>query len=115
MSDTSPIREETPNLQPTIDISPSSTQEETTLEGHSGEQEIDLNELFPDSETNLNDLFPDTEVKHLLQKIIKNKKDMNSIKERLTKENKTFDGEDKAEDLTGDLSSANKSGDIKID
>jgi len=66
-------------------------------------------------ETNLNDLFPDTEVKHLLQKIIKNKKDMNSIKERLTNENKTFDEEDKAEDLTDDLSSANKSGDIKID
>ena len=115
MSDTSPIREETPNLQPTIDISPSSTQEETTFERHSGEQEIDLNELFPGSETNLNDLFPDTEVKHLLQKIIKNKKDMSSIKERLTKENKTFDGEDKAEDLTDDLSIANKSGDIKID
>ena len=40
---------------------------------------------------------------------------MNSIKERLTNENKTFDEEDKAEDLTDDLSSANKSGDIKID
>ena len=70
------------------DESPS-MQEETPLEKHLDEQTIDLNELFPDADTDLNNLFPDDEVKHLLKNIIKNKKDMGLIKERLTTENKT--------------------------
>jgi hypothetical protein len=45
--------------------------------------------LFPDADTDLNNLFPDDEVKHLLKNIIKNKKDMGLIKERLATENKT--------------------------
>ena len=53
------------------------------------EQTIDLNELFPDADTDLNNLFPDYEVKRLLKNIIKNKKDMGLIKERLATENKT--------------------------
>ena len=64
-------------------------QKETSLEEHLDEQAIDLNELFPDAETDLNNLFPDDEVKHLLKKIIKNKKDMGLIKKRLTTENET--------------------------
>jgi len=70
------------------DESPS-MQEETPLEKHLDEQTIDLNELFPDADTDLNNLFPDDEVKHLLKKIIKDKKDMRLIKERLATENKT--------------------------
>jgi len=64
-------------------------QEGTSLEEHINEQAIDLNKLFPDAETDLNNLFPDDEVKHLLKNIIKNKKDMGLIKERLATENKT--------------------------
>ena len=75
----------------------SPTLEKSFLEEHIDEQTIDLNKLFPDSEMDLNDLFPDTEVKHLLKKIIKNKKDMNLIKERLVTENKTpEEGEENA-------------------
>jgi hypothetical protein len=69
----------------------SSMKEQNSLEKHLDEQAIDLNELFPDTETDLNILFPEDEVKHLLKKIIKNKKDMGLIKKRLTTENKTFD------------------------
>ena len=65
------------------------TQEKLDQDEPSREKEIDLNALFPDVETNLNDLFPDAEVKHLLKNIIKNKKDMGLIKERLATENKT--------------------------
>ena len=75
----------------------SPTLEKSSLEEHIDERAIDLNKLFPDSEMDLNDLFPDTEVKHLLKKIIKNKKDMNLIKERLVTENKTpEEGEENA-------------------
>ena len=66
-----------------------SRQEETLLEKHLDKLTIDLNELFPDADTDLNNLFPDYEVKHLLKNIIKNKKDMGLIKERLATENKT--------------------------
>ena len=81
MNDTNPIQEENPtpplatkNSVTGDELSPS-TQEETPLEKHPSDQEIDLNELFPDAETDLNNLFPDTEVKHLLKSIVKNKKD----------------------------------------
>ena len=75
----------------------SSMKEEGSLEKHLDEQRIDLNELFPDTETDLNNLFPEDEVKQLLKKIIKNKKDMGLIKKRLTTENKTsHDDEEKS-------------------
>ena len=119
MNDPNPTREQTSTPQPVPENSVMddelSLPAEPRLEGRPNEKEIDLNLLFPDIETNLNDLFPDAEVKHLLKSITKNKKDMNSIKERLANENKTLNEEDKAEDLTEDLSSANKSVDIKID
>ena len=93
MNNTNPIQEQNSTPQPITknsvsdDESPS-MQEETPLEKHLDEQTIDLNELFPDADTDLNNLFPDDEVKHLLKNIIKNKKDMGLIKERLATENK---------------------------
>ena len=94
MNNTNPIEEQNSTLQPiTKSSAPGdeslSMQEETPLEKHLDEQTIDLNELFPDADTDLNNLFPDDEVKHLLKNIIKNKKDMGLIKERLATENKT--------------------------
>ena len=94
LNNTNPIQEQNSTPQPITknsvsgDESPS-MQEETPLEKHLDEQTIDLNELFPDADTDLNNLFPDDEVKHLLKNIIKNKKDMGLIKERLATENKT--------------------------
>ena len=94
MNDTNPIQEQNSTPQSITkksvsgDKSPS-TKKETPLEKHLDEQTIDLNELFPDAETDLNGLFPDNEVKDLLKNIIKNKKDMGLIKERLATENET--------------------------
>jgi len=94
LNNTNPIQEQNSTPQPITknsisdDESPS-MQEETSLEKHLDEQTIDLNKLFPDADTDLNNLFPDDEVKHLLKNIIKNKKDMGLIKERLATENKT--------------------------
>ena len=93
MNEANPTQEQNPTPQPVARNSAidntSSAQEETPLEKHPGKQEIDLNELFPDAETDLNNLFPDAKVKHLLKSIIKNKKDMGSIEERLATENET--------------------------
>ena len=94
MNNTNPTQEQNSTPQSITKNSVSgdeslSMQEETPLEKHLDEQTIDLNELFPDADTNLNNLFPDDEVKHLLKNIIKNKKDMGLIKERLATENKT--------------------------
>ena len=94
LNNTNPIQEQNPTPPPIAQNSVSddgspSMQEETPLEKHLDEQTIDLNELFPDADTDLNNLFPDDEVKHLLKNIIKNKKDMGLIKERLATENKT--------------------------
>ena len=93
MNDTSPTQEENPvppqSTKNTIDedtLAPSQRKEH--VEKQPNEQDVDLNELFPDAEADLNRLFPDAKVKHLLKNIIKNKKDMGSIKERLTNENK---------------------------
>ena len=94
LNNTNPIQEQNSTPQQITQNStpgdqPLSIQEETPLEKHLDEQTIDLNELFPDADTDLNNLFPDYEVKHLLKNIIKNKKDMGLIKERLATENKT--------------------------
>ena len=93
LNNTNPTQEQKSTLQPITKNSVSgdgstSMQEETPLEKHLDEQTIDLNELFPDAETDLNNLFPDDEVRHLLKNIIKNKKDLGLIKERLATENK---------------------------
>ena len=94
MNNTNPIQEQNSTPQSitknsvSSDESPS-MQEKTPLEKHLDEQTIDLNKLFPDADTDLNNLFPDDEVKHLLKNIIKNKRDLGLIKERLATENKT--------------------------
>ena len=94
LNNTNPIQEQNSMPQSiaknsaTVDES-LSMQEKTPMEKHLDEQTIDLNELFPDADTDLNNLFPDDEVKHLLKNIIKDKKDMRLIKERLATENKT--------------------------
>ena len=106
LNNTNPIQEQNSTPQPITknsvsdDESPS-TQEETPLEKHLDEQTIDLNKLFPDADTDLNNLFPDDEVKHLLKNIIKNKKDMGLIKERLATENKTPEESKEGENAEG--------------
>jgi len=92
LKDTNPMQEQKSTSPPVTRSSISEgeskpTQAETSIEKHLDEPTIDLNELFPDAETDLNNLFPDNEVKSLLKKIIKNKKDMGLIKERLAAEN----------------------------
>ena len=106
MNDADPTGEQNPTPQPvpekqvTVDDLSLSGPEELTMEEQPQEKEINLNELFPDAETDLNDLFPDEEVKHLLKSITKNKKDMSTIKERLTTENEIpkNQGEELADD-----------------
>ena len=97
LNDANPIQEQNSNPRSVAKNSisgdkSSSKQQETTLEENFDEKTIDLNELFPDAETDLNGLFPDNEVKDLLKHIIKNKKDMGLIKERLATENETTEG-----------------------
>ena len=94
LNDANPIQEQNSNPRSVAKNSisgdkSSSKQQETTLEEIFDEKTIDLNELFPDAETDLNGLFPDNKVKDLLKNIIKNKKDMGLIKERLATENET--------------------------
>jgi len=112
LNNTNPIQEQNSTPQPITQNSVSddespSMQEETPLEKHLDEQTIDLNELFPDADTDLNNLFPDDKVKHLLKNIIKNKKDMGLIKERLATENKTPE-ESKEGENTKDSSESDK-------
>ncbi len=51
------------------------------------QEQIDLNLIFPDEERDLNALFPDEESRQLLKHITKNKKDLNTLKERFKEEN----------------------------
>ena len=112
LSNTNPIQEQNSTPQSITKSSVSddespSMQEESSLEKLLDEQTIDLNELFPEADTDLNNLFPDDEVKHLLKNIIKDKKAMRLIKERLATENKTPE-ESKEEENTEDSSESDK-------
>jgi len=94
LKDTNPIQEQKKTSQQVTrsyisEDESKPIQTETSIKKHLDDQEIDLNELFPDAETDLNNLFPDNKVKSLLKNIIKNKKDMGLIKERLATENET--------------------------
>lgn len=64
--------------------------EQNVSQGEEGqntpEKEIDLNALFPDETNDLNTLFPDVETRELLKKIRKNKKDIESMKQRFDDE-----------------------------
>ena len=61
------------------------------------EHQIDLNEVFPEEESDLNDLFPDEEIRRLLKKVQRNKKDLHTMTDRFTDEdwggNALTDGE----------------------
>ena len=48
------------------------------------EEEIDLNHLFPEEETDLNELFPEQEMRSLLKKVQRNKKDLGKMKDRFS-------------------------------
>ncbi|MDH3256142.1 MAG: hypothetical protein OEM27_00860 [Nitrospinota bacterium] len=48
------------------------------------EEEIDLNHLFPGEETDLNELFPEKEMRSLLKKVQRNKKDLGKMKNRFS-------------------------------
>ncbi|MCH6580798.1 MAG: hypothetical protein IH802_10625 [Nitrospinae bacterium] len=48
------------------------------------EEEIDLNPLFPEEETDLNELFPEKELRSLLKKVQRNKKDLGKMKDRFS-------------------------------
>jgi len=48
------------------------------------EEEIDLNHLFPGEETDLNELFPEKEMRSLLKKVQRNKKDLGKMKDRFS-------------------------------
>ncbi|NIQ02081.1 MAG: hypothetical protein GWM98_18115, partial [Nitrospinaceae bacterium] len=56
--------------------------EETSPEEET--EEIDLNHLFPDEDKDLNDLFPEPELRTLLKKVQRNKKDLNRMKGRFS-------------------------------
>ncbi|GEM_PF-2794636 len=57
------------------------------------EKVIDLNALFPNETNDLNVLFPDVETRELLKKVSKNKKDIESIKQRFEEETKSTEQE----------------------
>ena len=48
------------------------------------EEEIDLNHIFPGEETDLNELFPEKEMRSLLKKVQRNKKDLGKMKDRFS-------------------------------
>ena len=113
MNDTNPMQEQKTTSPPVTRGSISEdeskpTQAATSIEKHLDGQAIDLNELFPDAGTDLNNLFPDDEVKSLLKKIIKNKKDMGLIKERLAAENEAPEDRDE-EKITQNFIAPDKS------
>ena len=54
----------------------------TEVEPPALEDDIDLNLVFPEEESDLNELFPEMEMKHLLKKMQKNKKDLNTMRDR---------------------------------
>ena len=50
------------------------------------EEDIDLNTLYPEEDGDLNALFPEQEIKNLLKKIQKSKKDLSRIKDRFVED-----------------------------
>ena len=50
------------------------------------EKEVDLNAIFSEEEKDLNALFPDSEMKELLKKICRNKKDIRQMTVRFEDE-----------------------------
>ena len=50
------------------------------------EEDIDLNTLYPEEDGDLNALFPEQEIKNLLKKIQKSKKDLSRMKDRFVED-----------------------------
>lgn len=63
--------------------SPAASMVPPQTEGAEAEKEIDLNLLFPDAAEDLNALFPETDLRELLKKISKNKKDLGFMVNRI--------------------------------
>ncbi len=49
-------------------------------------ENIDLNTLYPEEDGDLNALFPEQEIKNLLKKIQKSKKDLSRMKDRFVQD-----------------------------
>lgn len=60
------------------------SEESLNAEIPAAEEEIDLNPLFPEEETDLNELFPEPELRSLLKKVQRNKKDLGKMKDRFS-------------------------------
>ena len=71
-------------------LSPSNPEERISSEPYTAEtkseKEIDLNALFPEEDKDLNGLFPEEEMRTLLKKINKNRKDIAIMHERFQDE-----------------------------
>jgi hypothetical protein len=84
------LQESIPNDAEETPIEAPASIEEGTLASTEAEgqavldDEIDLNQVFPEEETDLNQLFPDLEMKTLLKKVQKNKKDLNTMRDRFS-------------------------------
>lgn len=57
-------------------------------EPHEAADDIDLNELFPDEDSDLNELFPEPEMRTLLKKVQRFKKDLGKIQDRFVEAGK---------------------------
>ncbi len=64
---------------------------ETGPAAEEAEEKIDLNPLFPEEEADLNELFPEQELRSLLKKVQRNKKDLGKMKDRFSE---SFDDSD---------------------
>ena len=81
-------QESTPPQQPTPEESlkaeipvPEGVEADPSTEA---DEEIDLNHLFPGEETDLNELFPEKEMRSLLKKVQRNRKDLGKMKDRFS-------------------------------
>jgi hypothetical protein len=72
---------QTETTNPTVESTPVSSEIEELA---ALEDEIDLNQVFPEEKTDLNELFPEMEMKCLLKKVQKNKKDLNTMRDRFS-------------------------------
>jgi len=114
LKDTNPIQEPSSTFEPVEKRTNSGDSTPSIPKEPLDEQTIDLNELFPDATTDLNNLFPDEEMKNLIKNIIKNKKDIGLIKERLAKENEIPKKNQKKETTHG-FSESSKTEEAGID
>ncbi len=83
-------KNETPAEQ---DVAPQAVTDEAPVAGPAEkpavpkeEADIDLNTLYPDEDGDLNALFPEQEIKNLLKKIQKSKKDLSRMKDRFVQD-----------------------------